>query len=123
MKRSLQIAGWLLAVTLLFVLAVFLEIYPRSLAARSIPVEFKTPVRAKVSAGFMPDFLWSGEAWWVEVESNEPVLIDFDGKWSATIPPGDHRVYGNHDNNNTRDFNPVTWHMTPALVTVSKPRS
>jgi hypothetical protein len=121
--KAIRIAGGgVLAVILLFVLGVFAESYIRSLARKPIPVLFEGTLRAKVAAHVQPDFLWAGEAWWIEVKSDAPVSINLDGKWDAVIPAGTNTICSNHDVNNTTKFSSNRWWKTPSRITVTEPR-
>ena len=121
--KAFKIAGGVLAVILVFVLGTFVESYVRSLARKPIPVLLEGALHAKVSAYVQPDFLWAGEAWWIEVKSDAPVSIDLDGKWNAVVPPGTNTIYANHDVNNTTRFSSDRWWMTPSRITVTASRT
>jgi hypothetical protein len=87
--------GGCAAIMLAFVLGVIGEGGIRSLAVRPLPVLIAIDVKAEVSANVRPDFLWSGKAWIVSINSEGPVSIDFDGRWKAIVPAGKHRIYHN----------------------------
>ncbi len=120
--KAIKISGGLLAAILVFVLGIFAESYIRSLARKPIPILLEGALGANVVAHVQPDFLWAGEAWWIEVKCETPVLIDLDGEWKALIPPGSNKIYSNHDVNNTTRFSSNRWWKTPSRVTVTESR-
>ncbi len=119
--KTMKMVGWLLALFLIFLLGVFAEEYIRSLARKPIRVSIEESVHAKVSAHVQPDFMWIGKAWWIKIESEVPVAINLDGKWSAIIPPGTNTIFSNHDVNNTTKFGTNIWYKTPAEIIVKRP--
>jgi len=74
-----------------------------------------------VAAHVRSDFFWIGKAWFVSINSEEPVSVDFDGRWKASVPTGKHTIYDNHDVNNTTEYSTTRWSEAPAAITVRKP--
>jgi len=116
--KGMKIVAILIGGLLLLAGGVLVESRVRSSARKSIPVVVEGDVRAEVRAYVQPDFLWSGEAWWIEFNSQAPLLLDLDGEWIAIIPPGTNTLYSNHDVNNTTEFNTNRWWKTPSRITV-----
>jgi hypothetical protein len=108
---------------LLFGFVVVFDAYLRSRQETSIPVIFDGDFNGTVTARARPDFLWQGKAWYVKVESDNPVAIEFDGGWTAIVPPGENVIYHTHDSNNTEKFGPNRRYELPTTITVRKPTS
>lgn len=77
-----------------------------------------TPVDgAEISGAYMPDFLWAGRAWWIEIDTDKPLLLSLD-EWSGRIPVGVHKVYSNHDTTNTGQYGGRDFWGFPKSVSV-----
>ncbi len=118
--KGVKITAIVLGVVLAFLVGLFVESHIRSLRRKPIPVVVEATVPARVKAYVQPDFLWAGEAWWIEVTADVPLVIDLDGKWNALLPSGTNTIYSNHDANNTTDFNSNRWWKTPSRITVKE---
>ncbi|MDB5345250.1 MAG: hypothetical protein JWP89_3627 [Schlesneria sp.] len=111
MKSVIRIAATILAPCVPFIVGVFLmllagvaEGYVRSLARKPIPVIIQDDLHAVITADVAPDFLWIGQAWRVNVDCDTSVLLEFNSDWTASLPPGRHQIYSDHDNDNTADY-------------------
>ena len=113
-----RIVGMLLVMMALFMAFVVIENYVRVRQRKAIPVSFEGHEKAKVTAYVWPDFLWIGNAWYVDIECDHPVSIDFDGEWKASLPRGTTTIYSNHDSNNTAKFGAASWYATPKVIVV-----
>ncbi|XZE19585.1 hypothetical protein SH449x_004910 [Pirellulaceae bacterium SH449] len=58
---------------------------------------------ANVTGTWIPDFLWTGKAWTIVIETNEELELLLDGR-VFLIPAGSHEIYSNHDQTNTGQF-------------------
>lgn len=58
---------------------------------------------ASVTGEWNPDFLWTGKAWRIEVQSDEDLELDLDGR-KYVLPKGSNKIYSNHDSTNTGEF-------------------
>lgn len=104
----------------LFVAGVLVESGLRRFSREPIPVVVADGLPAKVAAYVQPDFLWAGEAWWINIETEVPVQLVIDEAWEAKIPSGRHTVHSNHDMNNTTKFSANRWWKTPARIAVKE---
>jgi len=118
-KPLLQWIGLGCGLFIAFVVGVLLESHARS--QQRTPIQVVGAGSAKVSAFVRPDFLWSGESWWIDVKSDRPLTLVLDGTWSADVPPGTHKIYSNHDVNNTAEFGGQSRYKTPTQIVVSTP--
>jgi len=117
--KAIKITGAVLGVVLVFVIACLVEEYLRARQRTSIPVRLQGDVQAEVTAYVQPDFLWAGEAWWIRVAANKPVVVDLDARWHGNVPAGTDVIFANNDANNTENFSPASYWKTPTQITVS----
>ena len=96
------------------------EAWIRSLARKPIVFVFQDNLKVAAEGYVVPDFLWLGKAWWVDVSSDTPITLDFDRRWTANTPVGKHQIRHSHDGNNTTDYSKARWWEAPTIVTVSK---
>ncbi len=87
----------------LFITAAFGETWLRQTHTTALPINGLPIDGVKASATHTPDFLWQGDAWWIEIETDKPLLLRLDN-WSGHIPAGSHKVYSNHDHTNTGQY-------------------
>ena len=106
----------ILGIFLLFGLIAWTEEYIRSLSREPISVVIADGLSAEVEAYVQPDFLWAGEAWWIEVRAEVPVLLGINDEWQAVIPPGTNTIFSNHDENNTAKFGTSAWWKVPTKI-------
>lgn len=114
MKQLALFAGCALA----FVAACLGESALRGTQRTAIPVTVPRGLQARISAFVRPDFLWVGDDWWINIESDTPLNLSIDGEWQAVIPSGSHTLSSNHDVNNTSDYGPA-WFATPQSISVT----
>ncbi len=72
---------------------------------------------ASVTGEWYPDFLWTGKAWSIEVQSDEALELKLDGG-TYVVPKGSHTVYSNHDNTNTGEFGTKEFWGYPKTVAI-----
>jgi len=104
-----------------FVLIVFIEAEIRYRATRKIPVDCSSVKGVKVTASVQPDFLWAGNAWHIDIETDKTVELDIDNKWQAKIPAGQHKIFYSSDATNTNKFSSKPWFKTPSKITIRNP--
>ena len=114
MKQLAYFVGCVLAI----IAACLGESALRETQRTAIPVTVPDGLPARVSAFVRPDFLWLGDDWSIDIQSDTPLNLSIEGKWQATIPRGSHKVYSNHDVNNTSDYGPA-WFATPQSIDIA----
>jgi hypothetical protein len=82
------------------------------LAIAGVPIE-----GVNISGAYMPDFLWQGRVWWINIDTDKPLVLTLDG-WSGQIPVGVHKVYSNHDHTNTGTYGDRQFWGFPQTVSV-----
>jgi hypothetical protein len=92
----------------LFVCAVVGDAWIRATQTVELTIAGSPISGAVFSGAYKPDFLWTGRAWWIEVDTDRPLLLTLDD-WTGRIPVGNHVIHTNHDHTNTglygdRDF-------------------
>ncbi len=93
---------WTFTFVLIFVLGVIGESKLRQSKLTEIEVLGAPLEGVEASAHSIPDFLWIGRSWWVEIDTAVPLRLHLD-EWVGRIPKGQHRIYSNHDHTNTGD--------------------
>jgi hypothetical protein len=100
-----------------FVFAVIGESSIRSRYGGSMSIDGLPVNDACVNGTWIPDFLWVGKAWKLEIQSNEDLELNLDGK-VYTIPKGSHEIYSNHDHTNTGKFGKQEFWGYPDIVEI-----
>lgn len=102
MKWKLKFLACVVAV-IVVIMAIMAEAWLRQRHSEPLALE-GLPIAGAVVSGFhMPDFLWSGRAWWIEIETQEDLILELDD-WSGEIPAGTHTIFSNHDATNTGEY-------------------
>ncbi len=107
MKRIWPVVKPLIIIVIfciLFLAATFIEVSLRARGKESILVENFAIPHAKVTAERMPDFLWVGTEWWINIDSPIPLELELDSIATAIIPSGVHNISMDHDYNNLSDY-------------------
>lgn len=113
-KQILKIA----AGVAFFLAIAFAEELIRSTQRESMHVNGLPLPNVQITAMWQPDFLWAGKAWWIDIETNVPLVIQLD-TWRGEVPSGKHKVFGNHDYTNTGDYGKTQFWGKPKEVKVS----
>ncbi len=100
-----------------FVFAVFVESSIRSRYEGSMSIDGLPGNNASATGTWMPDFLWAGKAWKLEIQSDDDLELSLDGK-DYIIPKGSHEIYSNHDHTNTGQFGSQEFWGYPEKVEV-----
>jgi hypothetical protein len=115
-----KVLGIILFCFLVFFGGVVAELMFRARSRVAIPVTTTGAPAAQVSAYAQPDFLWMGTMWWISIDTDVQVDVVLDGIWTAKVPAGSHRIYSNHDDDNTARYGPVTRSIVPKTITVQE---
>lgn len=110
----------LAAALLLFGLLAIGEEYLRVKTAKPIPVEIAPGLAADGRAQRWPDFLWMGQAWYIEVISMEPAELEIDGRFQVRLPVGRTWIHSHHDVSNTADFGLESLRGPPSKITIRR---
>jgi hypothetical protein len=100
-----------------FVCAVIGDAWIRATQIAELSIAGAPIQGAEISGASMPDFLWTGRAWWIEVDTDKPLLLTLDD-WTCRIPVGVHHVYSNHDHTNTGQYGDRDFWGFPETVSV-----
>ena len=103
MRRTARILAGVAIAVALFVFAAFVELSVRSRYGGTISIDGLPINNAHVTGTWTPDIFWVGKAWTIEVQSEEDLELNFDGR-VYVIPRGAHELYSNHDATNTGLF-------------------
>lgn len=90
----------------------------RSIQRETMPVNGLPLPNIKVTAMRKPDFLWAGTAWWIDIETDTPLIIQLDD-WQGKVPAGRHKIFSNHDSTNTGEFGKARFWREPKEIKVS----
>jgi len=110
------VAGIAIALALFFV-AVIAEISIRSRYGGAMTVHGLPINNVSVTGSWIPDFLWSGKAWHLKIQTDDDLELSLDDK-IYIIPKGAHVVYSNHDHTNTGQFGEQDFWGYPEKVEV-----
>ena len=117
MKRLAKTLIGVAAAFMFFVCAVLGDAWIRGTQTAELSIA-GTPVDgADISGAYMPDFLWAGRAWWIDIDTDRPLLLTLD-EWTGRIPVGVHRVYSNHDHTNTGQYGDGDFWGFPESVSI-----
>lgn len=119
MKRVMTISALIVLAIVLFVCAVKIDVRTRRARAAPMTIAGVPITGVEISGEHMPDFLWQGRAWWIEIDTDRPLLLTLD-EWTGRIPVGIHRVYSNHDHTNTHDYGDTQFWGFPKTVSVQE---
>ena len=97
-----NILGLVLCVVV-FAFAVIVDEMARRQFGGSMKIHGLPIGNASVTGVWHPDFMLWGKAWSIQVQSDEGLELNLDGR-TYVIPEGSHIVYSNHDNTNTGQF-------------------
>lgn len=120
LKHLSKIFAVILGLLLIILLVIFAESYSRSMAKKSIPVQLIDVHDVQISAYVKPDLFWSGESWWIDINSTSDLTITIDNKWAGQVPAGKTMIYGNHDSNNTLNFSTTLRRKTPSSIRITQ---
>jgi hypothetical protein len=117
MKRVTKILVGVAVVFVFFVCAVIGDAWIRRTQTAELSIAGTSVKGAEISGAYVPDFLWAGRAWWIEIDTDRPLLLSLD-EWSGRIPVGVHKVYSNHDSTNTGQYGDGDFWGFPQSVSV-----
>ena len=117
MRNAVKIVMAVAIALTLFVSMVFVEASIRSYYGGPMNVEGLPVNKASVKGSWVPDFLWVGKAWRLEIQTDEDLELSLDDNL-YTIPKGSHVIYSNHDHTNTGKFGDQEFHGYPKKVGV-----
>ena len=52
----------------------------------------------------MPDFLFLGTAWWLDINTDRPVILEINNLYQCSFPAGITRLHYNHDTTNISEY-------------------
>ena len=119
MKRIAKILVGITVAFVIFVCAVIGEAWIRGTQIAELSIAGPPIEGTEISGAYMPDFLWAGRAWWIEIKTDKPLLLNLD-EWSGRIPVGVHKVYSNHDQTNTGQYGDGEFWGFPESVSVQE---
>ena len=89
---------------LLFIVAVVSESAIRVLQQQNLTFEIDNSENLVVTGVSMPDFLFSGNAWWLDINTDRPVILEINNLYQCSFPAGITRLHYNHDTTNISEF-------------------
>ena len=89
---------------LLFIVAVVSESAIRVLQQQNLTFEIENSENLVVTGVSMPDFLFSGTAWWLDINTDRPVILEINNLYQCSFPAGITRLHYNHDTTNISEF-------------------
>ena len=89
---------------LLFIVAVVSESAIRVLQQQNLTFEIDNSENLVVTGVSMPDFLFSGTAWWLDINTDRPVILEINNLYQCSFPAGITRLHYNHDTTNISEF-------------------
>jgi hypothetical protein len=113
MVRLARSIGRPLLGLLSFVVIVLGEAAIRSTQRHPLSIKGPSIPGTTIHGSWGPDFLWMGKAWWIEVDTQTPLVLKLNHRWIGKIPIGKHNIYENHDNTNTEMFGPAAFNSFP----------
>lgn len=113
---------WTVFLVAVFVVAVIVEPFMRSQFEGQMTIHGLPVANARVVGTWTPDFLWSGKAWRIEVQSEEDLELVLDGQ-VFVVPKGSVEVFSNQDGTNTGEFGSQAFWGYPERVEVRRAES
>ena len=89
---------------LLFIVAVVSESAIRVLQQQNLTFEIENSENLVVTGVSMPDFLFSGNAWWLDINTDRPVILEINNLYQCSFPAGITRLHYNHDTTNISEY-------------------
>ena len=89
---------------LLFIVAVVSESAIRVLQQQNLTFEIDNSENLVVTGVSMPDFLFSGTAWWLDINTYRPVILVINNLYQCSFPAGTTRLHYNHDTTNISEY-------------------
>ena len=89
---------------LLFIVAVVSESAIRVLQQQNLTFEIENSENLVVTGVSMPDFLFSGTAWWLDINTDRPVILEINNLYQCSFPAGITRLHYNHDTTNISEY-------------------
>ena len=89
---------------LLFIVAVVSESAIRVLQQQNLTFEIENSENLVVTGVSMPDFLFSGTAWWLDINTDRPVILEINNLYQCSFPAGTTRLHYNHDTTNISEY-------------------
>lgn len=89
---------------LLFIVAVVSESAIRVLQQQNLTFEIENSENLVVTGVSMPDFLFSGTAWWLDINTDRPVIQEINNLYQCSFPAGITRLHYNHDTTNISEY-------------------
>lgn len=103
MKQIVKIVLGVLLGIVLLALVIVVDSAARSRLGGPMKIEGLPISNSSVMGTWKPDFLWTGRAWRIDVQSDENLELQLDGR-KYVVPKGFHTVYSNHDHTNTKQY-------------------
>lgn len=117
MRSTAKIVAGVAIALAMFVFAVFVESNIRGRYGGPMSIDGLPVNNASVTGTWIPDFLWAGKAWRLEIQSDDDLELSLDDK-VYIIPKGSHEIYSNHDHTNTGQFGSQEFWGYPERVEV-----
>ena len=89
---------------LLFIVAVVSESAIRLQQQQNLTFEIENSENLVVTGVSMPDFLFSGNAWWLDINTDRPVILEINNLYQCSFPAGTTRLHYNHDTTNISEY-------------------
>ena len=89
---------------LLFIVAVVSESAIRVQQQQNLTFEIENSENLVVTGVSMPDFLFSGTAWWLDINTDRPVILEINNLYQCSFPAGTTRLHYNHDTTNISEY-------------------
>ena len=103
MKRFLKAVAVAILIFITAISAMLIEHRIRAGQRSSLEISGLPIEGATVKGNHIPDFGWVGRAWWIDIDTEKPLLLRIDD-WVGQIPPGSHKIFSNHDATNRADY-------------------
>ena len=106
---------------LLFIVAVVSESAIRVLQQQNLTFEIENSENLVVTGVSMPDFLFSGTAWWLDINTDRPVILEINNLYQCSFPAGITRLHYNHDTTNISEYTDDLYNGNLPLKITLKP--
>lgn len=117
MRTTIKIVAGIVVALAILVFAGLVESSIRSRYGGPMSIDGLPVTNASVTGTWMPDFLWTGKAWKIVIQSDDDLELRLDGR-AYIIRKGSHEIYSNHDHTNTGQFGSQEFRGYPDKIEV-----
>ena len=116
MKNKVKLLSIIAVSLVVFVIG---EQWLRTFTRVNIPISISTETKVEAKAFKQSDFLWSGTAWWIDLNTTQEIELIINSEWSGKVPKGQHKIYYNHDHSNTDKYSQF-YSKVPKTITIKE---